>query len=295
MSNIWTEYRNFAAKLLGWIPDKYPVIIKTVEPSLLKSGMGITPKSYISAVCLTSLISYIATLILFSVLVFIVWELKISLTILLIVFMPVLVTTITFIVGLFYPQQLVMSRRKSIETNLPFIILHMASIVSSGIPPQAVFKLLSEFEEYDVLADEMKKITRNIDVFGLDPMTALREVAKRTPSEKFKQLLQGLITTIEGGGDLKTYLKSAGEQSLFNWGIKRQKYLDQLSTYAEFYTGILIASPLFLVSLFSVMNMIQPQLGGFQISQLMQLSVYVIIPALNIGFLFFLHMTQVEI
>ena len=295
MLDIWAGYRNFASKLIGWIPDRYPGINKSIEPSLLKSSMGITPKSYISAVFLTSLISYIAALILFSVLVFIVWELNIFLTILLMIFMPVIAAIIAFIIGLFYPQELVMSRKKSIETNLPFVILHMASIASSGIPPQAVFKLLGEFEEYDVLADEMKKITRNIDVFGLDPMTALREVAKRTPSEKFKQLLQGLITTIEGGGDLKTYLKSAGEQSLFNWGIKRQKYLNQLSTYAEFYTGILIASPLFLVSLFSVMNMIQPQLGGFPISQLMQLSVYLIIPALNIGFLLFLHMTQVEI
>jgi flagellar protein FlaJ len=171
----------------------------------------------------------------------------------------------------------------------------MGAIASSGVPPTAIFKLLAEFREYDVLAEEMEKITRNIEVFGLDPMTAMREVAKRTPSEKFKQLLLGLATTIEGGGDLKTYLKNAGEQSLFTWRTRRQKYLQQLSTYAEFYTGLLISAPLFLIALFSVMYMIQPQVAGFDILQLMKISVYLVIPSLNIAFLAFLQITQVEI
>jgi flagellar protein FlaJ len=288
------KYRSFAAKLLGWVPDKYPDIIKPIAVTLPKCGMGIPPKNYVSAVCLTVLISYIVTLVVSSVLVLTVLKLNIFLTTLSIIFVPFLVAVGAFMLGMFYPYQLVLSRRKSIETNLPFAISHMGSIASSGIPPQAVFKLLSEFKEYDVLAEEMQKITRNIEVFGLDPMSALREVAKRTPSDKFKQLLQGLTTTMEGGGDMKTYLKNAGEQSLFTWRMKRQKYLEQLSMYAEFYTGILIASPLFLISLFSIMNMIQPQLGGFEISQLMKISVYLIIPALNLGFLFFLHITQVE-
>jgi len=288
------KYRSFAVKLVGWVSDKYPDIIKPVESTLPKSGIGIPPKNYVSAVVLTTLISYIISLIVFPLLVLTVLKLNIFLTTLSIVFIPFLVAITIFMVGMFYPYQLVLSRKKSIETNLPFAISHMGSIASSGIPPQAVFKLLSEFKEYDVLAEEMQKITRNIEVFGLDPMTALREVAKRTPSDRFKQLLQGLTTTMEGGGDMKTYLKNAGEQSLFTWRMKRQKYLEQLSTYAEFYTGILIASPLFLISLFSIMNMIQPQLGGFEISQLMKISVYLIIPALNLGFLLFLHMTQVE-
>jgi flagellar protein FlaJ len=288
------KYRSFAVKLLGWVPDKYPDIIKPVAVTLPKCGIGIPPKNYVSTVCLTVLIIYIVTLVVSSILVLTVLKLNIFLTTLSIIFVPFLVAVAVFMLGMFYPYQLVLSRRKSIETNLPFAISHMGAIASSGIPPQAVFKLLSEFKEYDVLTEEMQKITRNIEVFGLDPMSALREVAKRTPSEKFKQLLQGLITTMEGGGDMKTYLKNSGEQSLFTWRMKRQKYLEQLSMYAEFYTGILIASPLFLISLFSIMNMIQPQLGGFEISQLMKISVYLIIPALNLGFLFFLHITQVE-
>lgn len=133
-----------------------------------------------------------------------------------------------------------------------------------------------------------------MDTFGMDPMTSMREVAKRTPSEKFRQLLLGFVSTIEGGGDLKLYLKNAGEQALFTWRIKRQKYIQQLSAYAEFYTGILIAAPLFIIALFSVMNMIQPELGGFGILDLMKMSIYLLVPIVNVGFVIFLEITQVE-
>jgi len=289
-----SQYRKLASRMFDWLSDKYPEILEPVKFTLPRSGIIVSPKNYVSTICLTVLIGFFASLIITSTLVLTVLKTNIFLTILSFIFVPVITSMLILITGFFYPYERFLSRRRSIETNLPFAICHMGAIAASGISPQAIFKLLSEFKEYDVLAEEMLKVVRNIEIFGLDPMTSLKEVSKRSPSEKFRQLLQGLVTTIDSGGDLRTYLKNAGEQALFRWRIKREKYLDQLSTYAEFYTGLLIAAPLFLISLFSVMNMIQPELGGFDIAQLMTLSVYLLIPAMNAGFLLFLHMTQVE-
>jgi len=289
-----TEYRKFASRTFDWISDKYPDVLNPVKFTLPKSGLMVSPKNYISTICLTMSIGYFLSLIITSILILTVLKLNIFLTVLSLIFVPVIVGMIILVTGVFYPYERVISRKRNIETNLPFAISHMGAIAASGVSPQAIFKLLSEFKEYDVIAEEMQKVVRNVEVFGIDPMTALKEVSKRTPSEKFRQLLQGLTTTIEGGGDLRTFLKNAGEQALFRWRIKREKYLDQLSTYAEFYTGLMIAAPLFLISLFSVMNMIQPELGGFDIAQLMTMSVYLLIPAMNTGFIIFLNMTQVE-
>jgi len=287
-------YKKFSEKKFEWVTKKYPEILKLVETILPKSGMNISPKNYISFICLSVLIGYIISLVVLLVLNFTILKFNILISVLILVFSPVIVGTSIFILGIFYPYQKVMSRSRDINTSLPFAISQMGAIASSGVPPTAIFKLLSEFKEYDVLAEEMEKITRNVEVFGLDPMTSIREIAKRTPSEKFKQLLLGIASTIEGGGNLKTYLKNAGEQSLFTWRTRRQRYIQQLSTYAEFYTGLLIAAPLFLIALFSVMYMIQPEIAGFDILQLMKISIYVIIPSLNLGFLVFLQMTQVE-
>jgi flagellar protein FlaJ len=186
------------------------------------------------------------------------------------------------------------SRRRSIETNLPFALSHMSSIAESGIPPYMIFRLLLRFEEYGEISKEMKKIVRNIDVFGIDPLTALKESAKHTPSKDFKEILLGIVTTTESGGSVKIYLKNAGERALFEWRMKRERFMQQLSAYAEFYTGILIAAPLFIISLFSVMSMIQPELAGFNIMDLTRLSIYILIPFINIVFLLFLRGVEVE-
>jgi len=287
------DYKKLAIRYFNWISKKYPEIVKTVSSTIPKSGISISPENYISCVCLSAFIGYLITLPL-TIIIFTLFEFNILIAILSIVFVPFITGVLIFIGGVFYPYQKAVTRNRSIETNLPFALSHMGAIASSGVPPTAIFKVLSEFKEYDVLAEEMEKITRNIETFGLDPVTAMREVTKRTPSEKFKQLLLGVASTIEGGGNLQTYLKNAGEQSLFTWRTRRQKYLQRLSAYAEFYTGLLIAAPLFLISLFSVMHMIQPEIGGFDILELMRMSIYLIVPGLNIGFLVFLHMTQVE-
>jgi flagellar protein FlaJ len=287
------DYKKLAIRYFNWISKKYPEIVKIVSSTIPKSGISISPENYISCVCLSAFIGYLITLSL-TIIIFTLFEFNILIAILSIVFVPFITGVLIFIGGIFYPYQKAVSRNRSIETNLPFALSHMGAIASSGVPPTAIFKVLSEFKEYDVLAEEMEKITRNIETFGLDPVTAMREVTKRTPSEKFKQLLLGVASTIEGGGNLQTYLKNAGEQSLFTWRTRRQKYLQRLSAYAEFYTGLLIAAPLFLISLFSVMHMIQPEIGGFDILELMRMSIYLIVPGLNIGFLVFLHMTQVE-
>jgi len=288
------DYKKLSEKYFDWTTKKYPEILKLVDSTVPKSGMSISPKNYISFIFLSVFMGYFISLAVTSILGFTVFNFNILILVLFVIFIPFIIAILIFIVGIFYPYQKVLNRSTSIATNLPFALSHMGAIASSGVPPTAIFKLLAEFKEYDVLADEMEKIVRNIEVFGLDPVTAMREVAKRTPSEKFKQLLLGIATTIDGGGDLKTYLSNAGEQSLFTWRTKRQKYLQQLSAYAEFYTGLLIAAPLFLIALFSVMYMIQPQLAGFDILQLMKISIYLIVPSLNIGFLVFLQLTQVE-
>jgi archaellum biogenesis protein FlaJ (TadC family) len=216
------------------------------------------------------------------------------LTIVYSVFGAISITVLSFSFIVFYPIQKAMARERNIETNLPFALTHMGAIAESGIPPYIIFKLISECEEYGELAKEMKKIVRNIETFGLDPLTSVKEVAKRTPSADLRQILLGFVTTTESGGDVRIYLRNAGQQALFDWKVKREKFLQQLSAYAEFYTGLLIAAPLFIISLFAVMNMIQPSLGGFNILDLTKISIYLIVPALNIGYIVFLKGVEVE-
>lgn len=287
------SYSTVATYLLSRLVDKLSPQFSFLRNQLVLANIKLPLRTYLSTAFFTSLLVFFVTVagLLLAIVIFEINIMKVPFLLTIPIFLPLL----CFLGFIYYPSHRVSSRRKNIETNLPFVLAHMGSIAEAGVPPYVIFKLIAEFEEYGEISKEMQKLVRNIDTFGLDPLTAVKELAERTPSKEFKQILLGIVTTTETGGDIKLYLKDAGERALFNWRTKREKFMQQLSAYAEFYTGILIAAPLFIISLFSVMNMIQPQLAGFNIIDLARLSIYILVPAINIGFLAFLRGVEVEI
>lgn len=288
------NFRGFSTVLFGGVADKYGSSLAFIRDSLPKANMKIPFRTYVSMMLFFTVMVYVAGISAIVVaLQFI--QVPLLLELAYVLFVPIMISIISVILFAFYPYQKAGTRRKSIETNLPFVLTHMGAIAESGIPPYVIFRLISRFKEYGEIATEMGKIVRNIDNFGIDPITAVKEVAEKTPSDDFKEILLGFITTTESGGNVKVFLKAAGEQALFDWRVKRERFLQQLSAYAEFYTGLLIAAPLFIISLFSVLNQISPNISGYNILDLMKLSIYVVVPLLNGVFLIFLKGVEVEI
>jgi len=288
------NFRGFATVLFGGIVDKYSSTFNIIKQNLPKANMRIAVRTYVSMMFLFTVLVYFASLITI-LLAFQFVQLSLILEFAYVLFVPLMIAMMSLIMFAFYPIQKAGGRRKNIEANLPFVLTHMGAIAESGIPPYVIFKLVSQFQEYGEIAKEMGKIVRNIDSFGIDPLTAVKEVAEKSPSDDFKEILMGFVTTTESGGNVKVFLKSAGQQALFDWRTKRERFVQQLSAYAEFYSGLLIAAPLFIIALFSVLNQISPNISGYNILDLMKISIYLFIPILNGAFLLFLRGVEVEI
>lgn len=284
---------SLAVSIFGGLADRTAKSFVFLQEPMKKADMKMALRTYVSLIFLVATFSAVFSTV--TVLVLNVFLQLNGMFALLVFIVPIVTTASMTAYAMLYPTMLFTKRRQEIDANLPFALTHMGSVAKSGIPPYVVFKLLSRFQEYGAIADEMKKIVRNIEIFGMDPLTAMRNVAERTPSDAFKQMLLGLITTTESGGDVKIYLKNAGDQALFEWKTRREKFLQQLSAYAEFYTGIVIAAPLFIIALFAVMALIQPNIEGFSILDLTKLSIYLVVPGVNIVFIAILRNTEVEI
>jgi len=289
------NFQSLALAIFGKVVDKNIEFFEPVKHVLPKADIKIPLRTYLSVMLLVTVLTYLAVLAFTVFLVFYVLKVQLLLAIAYSLFIPFLAAAGVFLWYTFYPFQKSMIRKRNIEANLPFVITHMSSIADAGIPPSAIFHLISAFKEYGEVTKELSKIARNMEQFGMDPVRAIREVADRTPSEELRELLLGIVTTTESGGDIKLFLRTMGEQALFEWRIRRERFLQQMSTYAEFYVGIIIAAPLFLIALFAIMGLIQPNIAGYSIMDITKLSIYLLIPAINLGFLFFLRSIEVEI
>mgnify|MGYP000314760770 CR=1 FL=1 len=214
------------------------------------------------------------------------------LTVTLMVAVPFLVGIVTFSVLYSYPAQKASQRATNIENNLPFALNQMSAVAMSGVSPSRMFRLLQDFGEYEELAKEASKIIKKVEVFGEDVTTALTQTAQETPSEDFKEVLYGMVSTIDTGGSLKDFLDQRAETALFDYKLKRRRQIETLSTFASFYTALLVVAPLFMVVILSVMNLIGGGLFGYGIETLMQFGVYGLIPILNTLFIIVLEVTQ---
>ena len=194
----------------------------------------------------------------------------------------------------YYPKIVVDNRRREIKNDLPFAIIHMAAVAGSGAKLVDIFGMLMRSKEYKALSGEIKRIMNYVNLFGYNLTTALKSVAETTPSDEFKELLNGMVSSIESGGDIKHFLKNKSEDTLIRYRLDRKKYVETLGTYTDIYTAILIAAPLLFVIVLVLISIVGSKLGGLEIGFIEKIGTFVVVPALNIGFIIFMNIVQPE-
>ena len=279
-----------ANAVFGPTVDKYGEELEDLKNDLQKADMDILYRTYVSKMFLYSSFAFILGLI--AGISFIIYgSISAPEAVRYLFGVPLAFSLVTFGFMYLYPSQKAKRRKKNIDENLPFALNHLGAIATSGIPPKSMFELLNTFDEYEGISDEAGEISRRVNVFGEDLTTALKQVAEKSPSEDWAEVLFGIVSTVETGGDLKSYLQEKSDEALFEYNQQRQREIQKLSTYASFYTAILIAAPVFLVVVLAVMNLLGGTIGGFAIQDLMWLGVHVVIPAINALFVAFLTLT----
>lgn len=277
----------FANALFGFIVDRYGDSFGSLKEDLKKARMDVLFRTYVSKMFLYSSIASIAGL-LFGLSYITTGGLSAVQALRYLVGLPAGMFIVVFGFMYIYPSQKARRRKENIEKNLPFVMNHLSAVATSGIPPKSMFDLLQSFDEYDSISTEAGEISRKVNVFGEDLTTALRDVADTSPSEEWGDVLYGMISTIETGGELQGFIREKANEALFEFKIEKEKEIERLGTYASFYTAIMIAAPVFLVVILSIMNLLGGNILGFQIRDLMWLGIHIVIPLLNLGFIAFL-------
>lgn len=190
------------------------------------------------------------------------------------------------------PDSRAKARAKKIDVLLPYVTNFIATMSSAGISPGEIFKRLASVDLYGEIQKEAKKIAKEIYIMGIDTITALKHAIERSPSRKFKDFIQGIVSTIQSGSDLNNYFKNIVEKYMQDDLIERRKNLESLAIIAEVFVISVIAFPLFLVIIISTMSLTSSG-GSIPFSFLYILSL-LILPMAYFGFYVLMKSTAVE-
>jgi archaeal flagellar protein FlaJ len=183
------------------------------------------------------------------------------------------------------------SRGKKIDTNLSYALNFVAAMSSAGVTPTEIFKSLSQQSIYGEVQKEAAWIYRDSTLLGKDIISSIRENMHRTPSEKFKEFLQGLIVTVTSGGSLKTFFSAKAKQFMIENRQKQKQTIESLGIMAESYVTAAVAGILLLFIVIPLMMIIS---GDTSQMMLLYIMVFLIVPLVHIAFAVVIRMMSLE-
>jgi flagellar protein FlaJ len=293
-----TPYQEFCWKTIGRFTKDTLAVPDELEENLLRAHMKIRPEEYLAVGLMSTIIVFIATMItavMFSILLLATGS-PLWLVIMIIVLLGALPTVLiyVFMVGVpsMLPGMAAKKRAKEIDKKLTSAMNFISAMSSADVPVDVIFKELSKQEIYGEIQKEAEWITRDTEVLGLDILTALRNASTRTPSVKFQEFLQGVVTTSTSGGQLKPYFLLKADQFEKEDKLEVKKLMETLGLLAETFVTVVVAFPLFLVVIIAIMALISS--GGAGSTVLILYAVVgLMIPVSQVMFIFLIwNMSQ---
>jgi len=281
-------YASFSNKYFREYSERLIPNFPNLSTALKKGNIKFLILTYISMALMSTVISFFLGVFLFvSLLIF-------SLSNWIYFWIPLFLPLLSLGLFYLYPIGEASTIQKKITQELPFATIQMSAIAGSDIEPTRIFKIIAMSKEYPAIGGEIKKLLAQVEIYGYDLVTSLKNVASKTSNKKLAELFSGLATNINSGGELKNYLEKKSENFLLDYKLERQKYSDLAGTFMDIYISILIAAPLVLMMMFIVMNVSGLGVAGLGIVPLLMISIAVII-FVNIVFLLVLNLKQPKI
>jgi flagellar protein FlaJ len=181
------------------------------------------------------------------------------------------------------------TRATKLGEEIPHYVGYMATLCASGLSLEGVFKAISKEDSNEEIIKDAKFITRNIEILGMDVITAVNDLIKRTPKGPYSELLDGAVITFKAGGNLREFFLATAKVQLEEKKLNVKRSTESLGIIAELYTILLIVFPLMAVIMLSIMAIMSPNLAGFDLITLMNLLTYVMVPLFGIVLLIMMH------
>jgi flagellar protein FlaJ len=278
-------FETAAFELIGDKAVRLLPIFKGLDRNLQRSGMKVSFRAYVSLTVFTSILTSLFILTVVPILTFFAFEIPLLPAVLFGFGGSLLAGAVTTIFFYGYPVYRADAVNRQLEEELPFTTGYMAILTSAGVSPESVFESIAALPLPLAASSQAKDVVRDVNLFGSDVISALQEGSKRAPSEHYRELVEGFISTIHSGSSLSSYLRTKSAQYMKLKRIRLKKYSDTLSMLAEFYVAILLTGPLMMIIMLTVMAMLGGGLGMLSPVLLLSLLTYIAIPVGAIVFL----------
>ena len=190
---------------------------------------------------------------------------------------------------LLIPMSKASDRASALEREMPFAATYISVMASGGIAPYISFKRLAEVELMPAMSSEAREIIKDVEIFGIDPLTAIEKAAKENPLDVFRDFLSGYASTVIIGGDITHFLERKAEDIFKTRAMRVKAAAERLGMLLETFIIVMVLMSLSFYILFSVESIYSI---GMSTYSSMLLYTYLFTPMLSLMFIYLAHSMQ---
>ena len=193
--------------------------------------------------------------------------------------------SLTYYVYMSIPEVQANIRSSLINQSLPHTTAYLYAMSrGGGLNLLDIMRSITDnYHIYGASAEEIGYIVKDMECYGTDLLTALEKACLRTPSQKFKDFIEGLTSIVASGGDVTSYLRAKNDQYRLTASKEQKLFFETLGVMAEIYISAFVAGPLFLITILVVLGLINT--GSMLI---LNYIIYLLIPLSTIIFVLLL-------
>ena len=280
------KFEALSYRLFGRFTPYFLNNVFHIKGSLDKGRVKIYPETYISLMLFVAMLT-IPVSVLGIVLVAVFHFLPLL----------ILVPTPALVVAGFLavPSSNASDRATGIEREIPFAAAYISVMAAGGIAPYTSFKRLSEVDLMPAMRKEAQDLMKDVEVFGVDPLSALEGAAKKVPLDIFKDFLSGYASTVIIGGDIGHFLERKAEDIFKTRALRVKAAAERLGMLLETFIIVMVMMSLCFYILFAVQ---QVQTGGSSAGTSLStysgilMYTYLFSPLLAVVFVYLAHSLQ---
>lgn len=269
-------------RIFGKVTPSFLRNIFEFKDYLERAKIKIYPETYVSLMFFTAVLT-----IPISVAAIILMVLYSFLPLIFIIPMPIFV----MIGFLLVPMSRAGERAANLEREMPFASSYISVMASGGIAPYSSFKRLSEVELLPGMKKEAREIIKDVEIFGIDPLTAIEHAARKNPLDIFKDFLSGYASTVIIGGDIGHFLERKAEDIFKARAMRVKAAAERLGMLLETFIIVNVMMSLVFYIMFSVENIGVSGSSGGSTSGII-LYTYLLSPILSMVFIYLAHSMQ---
>ena len=260
--------------------------VPELREDLLRSNLNISPEGIVA---ISLLFAYLSVpLMIFGIFEMINLGLYIG-----IIFMPV-IAVMALVIGLNIPKISAASRAQALDNELPYLVGYITVLAGGGISPMVTMKRVSKADKiFPAAAKEARRIMLDIEVFGLDAISAFERAARYSANRMYADFIGGYVAVLKTGGDSVSYLETKLKEMFSYRETKLKASANFIETMAEAYIITTVVMGVSLMILFATQNLMSANVTSIDPTMIIMFS-GLFVPVISMVFIVVIGSSQVK-